>query len=465
MKKITFLLLIIVCFYNSYAQNQIVYTLNHTTNSRKINIELEFDALDANSIKLVIPRSGPGTYDLTNYLAFVNEVKGYSTSGKILKGLIGDGSFFIFEEKAERLNKISYEVDIKKMELDLLGGFASSKMRENYIGILGYSVFGFVEGLENNGITLRINTDRSWPIFSTLKPSIKRNKGKDTYEVDNFGLLADAQFLLGDAVQVYQVKESKIPLFVAAYSETPISTEEIGRRGLLSLNGLADYFGYIPIPHYTMCYEFLKPLSEHHSYGFSMEHLNSMTASLNISHAIKEYDENARIGGIVHHMGHSWIPLRSFGTGYRPFEWQTAPIIETIWLNEGFIWYVTFYEVLGFKGILNFFNSVLDEAPDYIQEKSLRDLSILGSTQYSMDFRIGKNLFSRGALLAHELDLLIQKETNGTKSFKDAILGLLKWTEVNQRAFEYNEIKSIMSESTGVDLSKVWDKWQKPVKN
>jgi len=350
------------------------------------------------------------------------------------------------------------------MEFDLLGGFASSKMRENYLGILGYSVFGFIESFENQPIVLNIKTNKDWPIFSTLRPSVERKKGNDIYEIENFALLADAQFLLGSSVQIFQVIDSKIPLFVAAYAETQISIEEIGRRGLLSLNGLADYFGYIPMPHYTMCYEFLNPTSELHSYGFSMEHLNSMTASLDISSAIKEYNEKARIGGMVHHMGHSWLPLRSYGTEYRPFEWQTAPIIETIWLNEGFIWYVSYYNVLDYKSILGFFKKTINEAPDYIQEKSLKNLSILGSTQYSMDFRIGKNLFSRGALLAHDIDILIQKETESKKSFKDAIIGLLKWTENNNRAFEYNEIESIMSESTGVDLSDVWDKWQKPKK-
>ena len=452
----------IICFTGSYAQSSVLYTLNHTPNSEKVEIELEFDAVSTNTAKLVIPRSGPGTYDLTDYLAFVDNVKGYSVSGEVLKGIVGDGSFFIFNEKDEFLIKISYEVDIKKMETNLLGGFASSKMRENYLGLLGYSVFGFVESFENQPIVLRIKTNNDWPIFGTLRPSIERKEGTDIYEVENFALLADAQFLLGNSVQVFQVNESKIPLFVAAYAETPISIEEIGRRGLLSLNGLADYFGYIPMPHYSMCYEFLNPVSDRHSYGFSMEHLNSMTASLSISSAIVEYKQNARIGGIVHHMGHSWLPLRSYGTGYRPFEWQTAPSIETIWLNEGFIWYVSYYNVLDNEAILDFFKETINLAPDYIQEKSLKDLSILGSTQYSLDFRIGKNLFSRGALLAHDLDILIQKETEGKKSFKDAILGLLKWTENNKRAFEYNEIELIMSKSTGVDLSDVWDNWQKP---
>ncbi len=462
MKKITLQFLTILCFNVSFGQSEILYTLNHTPNSDKIEIILEFDALTTNAVKLVIPRSAPGTYELTNYLSFVDNVKGYSISGEVLNGIIGDGSFFTFEEEEEPLKKISYEVNVKKMELSLLGGFASSKMRENYLGILGYSVFGFVEGFENRAIVIDINTNKGWPIFSTLKPLIERKKGSDRYETENFALLADAQFLLGSAVQIFQVKESKIPLFVAAYAETPISLEEIGRRGLLSLNGLADYFGYIPMPNYTMCYEFLNPISEMHSYGFSMEHLNSMTASLSVSRAILQYEKDASIGGIVHHMGHSWLPLRSYGTGYRPFEWQTAPIIETIWLNEGFIWYISFYDVLDNKPILDFFKRTLKEAPDYIKEKSLKDLSILGSTQYSLDFRIGKNLFSRGALLAHDLDILIQKETEGKKSFKDAILGLLKWTENNKRAFKYIEIESIMSEATGVDLSGVWGKWQKP---
>lgn len=465
MRKNILQFIILICFTASYSQSGITYRLNHSPDSHTVEIELEFDPVSTDTAKLVIPRSGPGTYDLTNYLAFVNNVKGYSVSGKVLKGLVGDGSFFIFNEKDEFLKKISYEVDVDKMESELLGGFASSKIREHYFGILGYSIFGFVESLENQPITLNINTGTDWPIFSTLRPSIKRKKGKDTYTTENFALLADAQVLLGSSVQIFQVKESKIPLFVAAYAETPISVEEIGRRGLLSLNGLADYFGYIPMPHYTMCYEFLNPFSELHSYGFSMEHLNSMTASLNISNAINDYQENARIGGIVHHMGHSWLPLRSYGTGYRPFEWQTAPIIETIWLNEGFVWYISFYNVLDYKPVLNFFKKTINEAPEYIQRKSLKDLSILGSTQYSMDFRIGKNLFSRGALLANELDVFIQKQTEGEKSFKDAILGLLHWTQKNGRAFNYNEIEPIMSESTGVDLSDVWDQWQKPRNN
>ena len=46
------------------------------------------------------------------------------------------------------------------------------------------------------------------------------------------------------------------------------------------------------------------------------------------------------------------------------------------------------------------------------------------------------------------------------KSFRDVMLGLLRWTEKNQRAFRYDEIEPIMSASVGLDLSAIWKRWQ-----
>ena len=464
MKRIPASLLGLLVLTGCWAQDILQYTLRYSPEDAFVSVEIEFDAMNASTIKLVIPRSAPGTYDLTNYLAFVDQVTGSTMDGEDVPGTVGDGSFFAFEASDEMIHKVRYRVDLQKMEQQLLGGFASSKIRDNYVGILGYSVFGFLEGANNRAIQLTIECAPDWPIFTTLSPSLNRSYGSIEQQVENFDLLADAQYILGDAVQLYKIPDVDIPFFVAAYAETEIDITEIGRRGKLALNGLAEYFGYVPMPHYTMFYEFLQPVSTLHDYGFSMEHLNSMSASFDTSRAITRYRARARIGSMVHHIAHSWIPLRSYGVGYRPFEWQTAPLIETIWLNEGFIWYISFYNVLNNPEIINRFKTIVVEAPEYIASKSLSELSFLGSTQYSMDFRIGKNLFARGALMAHEMDKLIQQGTEGQKTFKNAMLGLLKWTEQNQRAFEYHEIEPILSSSSGVDLSEIWVRWQKAPK-
>ncbi|HMC00696.1 MAG TPA: hypothetical protein VKN14_06645, partial [Flavobacteriaceae bacterium] len=247
MTRIIILFSIIIVNTSLYAQHKVSYFLNYNTNSSKAVFEINFDSLATKDVKLVIPRSAPGTYILTNYMAFVDDVVGYTTTGKQLLGMIGDGSFFTFGESNELLNKVSYTVDIQKMEIDLLDASMSSKARENYLGLFGYSVFGFIEGLESEAINLTIKTDAEWPIFSTLRPDTKRKYGIDTYEVENFAILADAQYLLGKDVKVIRIEEALIPLFVAAYSEseTTIDLEALGRTGSLSLQKLADYFGYI----------------------------------------------------------------------------------------------------------------------------------------------------------------------------------------------------------------------------
>lgn len=461
MRRIIVLFSFTIAIASLNAQQKIGYLLNKQADLNKVTVQITFDALSASNANLVIPRSAPGTYSLTNYMAFVDDVVGYTPTGKQLPGMIGDGSFFTFGESNDLLNKVIYTVDIQKMENDLLDAAMSSKARKDYLGLFGYSVFGFIEGLETEAINLMINTDPSWPIFSTLRPDTHRKYGTDSYEAENFAELVDAQYLLGAGVQVIRVEEAQIPLFVAAYTETTVALEGIGDIGLVSLQKLTDYFGYVPMPHYTLVYEFLKPISERHDYGFNMEHLNSMTAHRDIS---REYNPNRDLGTILHHMGHSWMPLRSWGEGYRPFAWQVAPLLETIWLNEGFIWYVSYANILDNEQIVKWWKSNMDTAPDFIKTKTLQELSLLGSTQYASDFRIGKNLFSRGALMAYDLDAYIQKQTNGEKSFKDAMLGLLHWSNENQRAFKYNEIEPIMSRATGVDLSTIWNTWQKAPK-
>lgn len=440
------------------AQNDILkYSLEHNKKSKNVTVTIEFDSINTRTHYLIMPRSAPGTYEITDYPNFIENIEAVTLNDSIIKGQRGRGSILFFRQNAI-INKISYDVNIVKMEAEFKGGFASSKIRENYLGILGYSVFATIPGFENKSIELEIYSDEQWPVFTTLKPSVNKSN-KLNLTVSNYSILADAQYLFGHDVQVFQVKDAEIPLFVTAYAETEINIQEIGRRALLSLQGLSGYFGYVPMPHYTLCYEFLKPYSDEHSYGFSMEHLNSMTASLSISSAITEYEQKANISGIVHHMGHSWIPLRSYGKGYRPFDWGSAPIIETIWLNEGFIWYVTTI-ITDSPETINFFKNVIEYAPSYIKEKSLKELSQLGSSQYSGDFNIGRNLFSRGALMAYEIDNKIKKTTDNEKTFKDALIGLLNWTERHDRAFEYSEIETILSQSTGVDLSEIWLKWQ-----
>ncbi|MBK8044494.1 MAG: hypothetical protein IPK21_18645 [Haliscomenobacter sp.] len=169
------LLMLCLCFQGVDCQSPVSYTLYDTTASPKFAIHIDIDPIPADAARLIIPRSAPGTYSLTDYLPFVDQVRGLTAAGGVLEGAPGDGSYFSFSGKDQQITGIRYEVDVRLMEERLLDGSSSSKMRNNYLGILGYSVFGYIAGQEDRPIALTIETQAGWPIFSTLRPAVERH--------------------------------------------------------------------------------------------------------------------------------------------------------------------------------------------------------------------------------------------------------------------------------------------------
>jgi len=65
--------------------------------------------------------------------------------------------------------------------------------------------------------------------------------------------------------------------------------------------------------------------------------------------------------------------------------------------------------------IKNRFEYYFNAAPIFIKQMPLKYLSMVASSLYSTDFRTGSNLFSRGALMAKDMDELIQSKTQKQK--------------------------------------------------
>jgi predicted metalloprotease with PDZ domain len=208
-----------------------------------------------------------------------------------------------------------------------------------------------------------------------------------------------------------------------------------------------------------------------------MEHLNSSTYYLAYDQGLTsksspEQRERVRFNR-THHIAHAWIPKRAYGEGYYPFNWELAPLIDTIWLSEGFVRYIAIEALT--TGVseaeakayrqrqLNGFRRIIDDSPAFIRRMSLVELSRVGSTRYSEDFRTGRSLFSRGALMAAEMDEHIRERSHGKKSFRDAMRYLMTWTQRTGRAFRLDELPLIIQEGTGVESGHIVEKWLRPL--
>lgn len=465
MKKI---ILVVALLLNNTAwaqSNAQIYTITYSGSSDNISIDIHLPKVQKGPVQLIIPRSAPGYYGVVFYDNYLSSIKGFDDNEKAVTVIRGEGPRWIIGDSSSSVLHINYEMDLKKMENEESVGASASKIRPNYVGLLGYSVFGYIEGFEEKKIQLHIKAPEGWPLFTTLSPIIPLDKTQMEIAVPNFDILADAQIMMGSALEVKRFDDGPVPLFVAQYAETHSSIDKWGKSAVLSMKLLKRYFGQIPFPYYTVYVEYLKPLDAKHTYNFGMEHTNSFTAVMDASIATTKIADSIFLKKgqpfILHHIAHAYIPLRCYGKGYKPFSWEMAPIINTIWFNEGFVVYIT--QQLLHTNMIPVFKKGIQDAPAFLKNISTQNLSELASTQYSSDKRIGNQNDYRGAMLANDLDDRIRQKTNNKKSLRDALLYLYNWSQREKRGFTIEEMPGIFRQATGVNVKAVFDKWMKPV--
>jgi predicted metalloprotease with PDZ domain len=441
--------------------------------SDSVAIELSWAAALREPAALVMPRAIPMGYGEQRYDAFVSDVRAFVSPTQASAVEREEGPRWRLPAGTQR---VSYDVNLRLMEREILGASDSSRVRDGYLSALGYSVFAYVDGFESRPAILRVQGPAGWPVFSTLTPQVPAASQFAEAKAADFYALADAQIVMGPRASIRRLTDTPVALYQAAYAESAVDLNRYGRLAVTAFQRVVDYFGSIPFAHYTVQQELLMPISPQHAYGMSMEHLDSSTYYLAAAAALtansSPVDELPVLYNFAHHFSHSWVPKRAYGPGYFPFQWEVAPVLDTIWFAEGFGQYAAIMAVAAGMPdpaayrenmLATRFQRNITSAPLFLKRLPLVDLSHVASTRYSEDFRIGRLVFSRGGLMAAAIDDRVRAETKGAKSLRDAFRFLLAWSARERRAFRIQELADLIQQATGVQTQSVIDEWLRPL--
>lgn len=450
---------------SSSAQLNYSLAYNDSLNSIvKITIQLSTPVAGAS---FIMPRSIPGGYQIYSYDKFISVLYAVSVDNEKLqmKKDVNDAPRWYCTDTNKKISGIEYEVDLDKMERNFSPGDASI-IRSGFAGILNYSIFGWIEGTERQAVQCTIKTFNSWPIFTTLRPSASPATGSLKFAADNYYSLADAQTFMGPG---FRVKEfpAPVPLFVVSYCQTTNEyLDDYAEQEIISMGILKDYFGELPFRHYSLMLRKAIPLESVSAPALAMEHLQSSTFFGDTSGIrtapMSKQQIIQTIPTYLHHMGHAFIPLRCYGDTYKPYVMEIPPIINNIWFNEGFMWFLP-YDTLKNERWKNIFNDAVYKTSPGIKKMGLEQLSQIASTMYGIDFRLGKAVYSRGALMAIEMNDYIKKKTGNRKSMKNVFRYLYMWAKENKRPFTMDEFPALINKACGVDVDAIYQKWQLPI--
>ena len=460
----------------AHGESDVDYALRYARASHTVTVSLTLPDSAAGPAALVMPRTYPGGYEQLPYDAYVTHLIARSADGTSLHvSKDPDGPRWTLGRAGEGIHAIEYVVDVARMEADIRSAVSASKIRNRYVGLLGYSVFAYVEGLQARRIQLRIEGPKGWPVMATLNPMVPPPTTTTAVSASNYDELADSQVLMGPDLKVTKLAGA-IPLITAMYAEGPVDEALQARLARQALDRVQQYFGDTPIPQYTVQLEYLQPRPGH-QYLFSQEHTKSGSFSFSSDAPLtprSSMQERERVlFNFAHHMAHSWVPVRVYGVGYRPIVWEMTPVIDTIWFNEGFGRYAALAaladgmsapEAKSYReAYLKSRIEVLSAAPLFIRRMSLEVLSREASFLYSEDFRTGANIVSRGMMMAAEMDDRIKNETHGQKSLRDAFRWLLAWSAEHRTAFATSLFPAYIRTATGVAVTDIFERWQQPL--
>lgn len=461
----------------SHAEAAVEYVVRYNDSaSDTVAVSMKLEHAVDGPVALIMPRTYPGGYAQIPYDEFVTQVRARRADGApVAVDRDPDAPRWLLGRTGEGIGSIDYVIDVARMEATLHDAVSTSKRRAGYLGLLGYSVFAYLDGFTDGKIRLRIEAPAGWPVVSTLRPQLPAPTGALDVVAADYYELADSQILMGPRLSLARF-DGAIGLYVAIYAEGSVDAVLEGRLAREALDRVQAYFGDTPIHGYTVQLELLERVPGH-DYGFSQEHVASGTFSLAVDDALtaeSSAGDRERVQfNFAHHMAHSWIPKRAYGEGYRPFNWEMAPVIDTIWFNEGFGRYAAIAAMAAgmppdrareFRAAqLSRLRGIVNAAPPFIRRMPLALLSREASFLYSADFRTGRNVFARGALMAAEMDDRIQAATEGRKSLRDALRWLLGWSAEHGTAFATEDLAGYFLTATGVTVTDILDRWQRPL--
>jgi predicted metalloprotease with PDZ domain len=290
--------------------------------------------------------------------------------------------------------------------------------------------------------------------------------GTTTFHTENYYTLADGQLYLGTQIRVKEFK-GLVPLFIVSYCQTGDEyLDDYGKQGIMSLEILNQYFGELPFKQYSILLRKALPLEPGTAPALGMEHLQSSTFLGDTSgfrtRPMSQQELIETMPTYLHHMGHAFLPLRCYGDAYRPYVKEIPPIINNIWFNEGFMWFVPFETLKAEAWEQVFYRNTYKTDPQ-IRKMSLQELSQTASLMYGSDFRLGRAVYSRGASMAIEMNNYLKEKTGNKKSMRDVLRFLYYWSKENKRPFTMGELPLLLNKACGVYLSAIYNKWQLPI--
>lgn len=432
-------------------------------------ITLSVSGVTTRTVNLQMPVWSPGRYGRMDFAKNVQDFAAATSDGQPLPWDRVNGSLWRVFTGPSRSMRVSYRVFANA---PMSGTFSHlDSMHANWNG---GSLFLYVEGHQQDPVTLDITPPATWTIMNGAVATA----GQRHFEFPNYDLLIDTPTEVAPAgsllLDSFVVDSRSYRVMVHHNGVVP---EAAHARFLRDVERIVRYentvFGAPPLAQYTFLFNIGFPG------GDGMEHLYSTQ----IQSARIWTDTATLLPGIssaAHEYFHVWNVKRVRPAALGPFDYTREQYQPSLWVAEGWTQY---YGQVALRRV-----GIQDTATFYARMASLIRANLTAPGRKQVSARVASfeapfwdgvpqaqpvnfentffDYYTKGAGIAAYLDLFIRNRTGNTKSLDDAFNNLKarSWNApqasyyLQGRGYTEDDVERAVSDAAGVNMHDWFDR-------
>ncbi len=439
---------ILIALFIGITSKAMIYTVSFDkVKSHYVTVEMQFSSNGKDYVDFHVPVWTPGSYKVRE---FSNAFENVTADGREMIRV--DKNTWRVDTKGIDNVKLSYDVYCFTVSV------RQSYADEYYAFLHGVSAFGYVEGLEEEAITLIVEPFTGW---NDVEVALPQNKAQGfVFNCTNYDLLADSPIACGNFEKT-NYTSGKVPHKVVMIGEGNYDLEKINADFKAISDSQIKMMGDHPSKQYT---HFVYNVS---SGGGGLEHLNSQTSMMRRWSYTDESAYKRFLGLIAHEYFHLWNVKRVRPIQLGPFNYNEEVYTDMLWIAEGITSYyddltlyrIGKYELKDYLGIISGQINRLENTPGK-EVMSLAHSSMLAWVKAYLpnEESVNKTIsyYNKGMLAALMLDLEIRSESN--KCLDDVMITLYNDYYKNKgRGFTHDEFISVCSDVANRDMRWYFD--------
>jgi len=406
-------------------------------------------------ITLRLPVWAPGDYHVQNFSRYVMETTAWNADPQKSEPLpVSHPDASSWEVKPNGATEVAFRYQMREM---LPGNFSPNlELRAHMAFWNGPAVYMYLAGEKERPIRLLVESPMGWQVETPL-PHPSQDADPPVYNAPDYDTLADSPVVMA----------TPDALVTRAFTQDGATHQVLFMRNPERIPDQDAWVQMIQKVAHTE--NVLMGSTPYHRYDFffdvdgepdaGLEHLNSCRIGLPAA-----LPANRAAAFVGHEFFHLWNVKRIRPAALGPFDYQHPPHTRNLWFAEGVTEYfaqiatrragfVSEDDFLGhFRNAIRRYANNPARLRVSAEQSSLRVWETEDSQGYG-----DLSYYEKGELIGLCLDLTIRNKTDNKKSLTDVMRLLYKRHAPPQPGYGEDELRTVINEVAGVDLSDLYD--------